>query len=390
MFLLTRPSPTFEKESGAGGSGGESPYKHIFIGIDGTWQAAFRDVFQSNVHRMNIALNYEDESFNPQIYMYLAGVGASNRSSRIMAGTVGEGLGSLILNAYINLASNYVPGDKVYIFGFSRGAVAARALCGFISYCGLLDANSLSLIHPAWRHFVREKSDFNFAAHRAQAHNVDIEFLGIWDTVTGPYRFAELRQKYRFESLRLNPNVKCGVHILSIDESRKAFSPLLWEGCGDNQHMEQIWIPGVHTDIGGGYQESFLSTFSLLLMIDRLATHCPDLSFDTKYIDETLIRDIEKSDFVVNDEWHQHPSRFFKFATKNFRTVYDVPEHGHFVHPIVAQTLDRETRVRSRTQKYKPSYVVMDSGNGLRPAAPTFGADCTKRITDILRLKFGN
>lgn len=103
--------------------------KHIILGIDGTWQAAFRDVFQSNVFRLNLAMNFEDRSDDrkPQIFIYSAGVGTANRSSQTIAGATGEGLSAIVLEAYINLVANYVPGDKIYIFGFSRGAFAARA-----------------------------------------------------------------------------------------------------------------------------------------------------------------------------------------------------------------------------------------------------------------------
>src|ERR1700761_6244072 len=95
--------------------------KHLILGIDGTWQAAFKDIFQSNVYRLNLALNYQDETpeKKPQIFIYSAGVGTSNRSSQMIAGVTGEGIASIILEAYINLVANYVPGDKIYIFGFS-------------------------------------------------------------------------------------------------------------------------------------------------------------------------------------------------------------------------------------------------------------------------------
>jgi uncharacterized protein (DUF2235 family) len=77
-------------------------------------------------------------------------------------------LSAIILEAYINLASNYVPGNKIYIFGFSRGAFAARVLTGFISYSGLLRANSLSIMEHAWRYFTNSSQSFNYSDHRSR------------------------------------------------------------------------------------------------------------------------------------------------------------------------------------------------------------------------------
>lgn len=387
--MIFGPSPTYEKEERSAGEAVEDTgFKHIFIGIDGTWQAAFRDTFQSNVHRLNIALNHEDENDNPQLFIYSAGVGASNRSSRFLAGAIGEGLNSLILSAYINLVSNYVPGDKIYIFGFSRGAVAARALTGFISFCGLLKANSLSLIHHAWRYFTREESELDFAPHRIETNDVDVEFLGVWDTVPGPYRIQDLRRRYRFESLNLDPIVKCGVHILSIDESRRSFAPLLWEGCESHQILQQIWVPGVHADVGGGYSSAFLSTISLLSMIEKLAEHCPDLSFDTDYINGVLLRIIDREELVVNDEWEHYAGRFFKPVTRSYRTINDQPEYCHTVHPIVEQVRDREITVRSKKKKYKPSFKMMNSEGGLRSSDVLSKSQSGKRLEQILRRRF--
>ena len=84
-------------------------------------------------------------------------------SSKFRGGLFGDGFDELILQAYINLVSNYVHGDKIYIFGFSRGAVIARALTGFISYSGLLKANSTAHIEHAWNYFTHTKQNFNVA-----------------------------------------------------------------------------------------------------------------------------------------------------------------------------------------------------------------------------------
>src|SRR5438034_5807007 len=166
--------------------------KHIFIGIDGTWRAAFQDRFYTNVYRLNMSLSYRDKKDNPQLFIYGAGVGAGALPLRLIGGAFGEGLDEVILGSYINLVSNYEPGDKIYLFGFSRGAVAARALAGLISTSGLVRAESSPLIESAWKYFLDR--DFNWNEISRVTHNdVEIEFIGVWDTVSGrnPNRASE-------------------------------------------------------------------------------------------------------------------------------------------------------------------------------------------------------
>jgi Uncharacterized alpha/beta hydrolase domain (DUF2235) len=382
-----------DEYEGDGGSGTATirKGKHIILGIDGTWQAAFRDPFQSNIHRLNISLNFEDKTSdrNPQIFIYSAGVGTANRSSQTIAGATGEGMGAIILEAYINLASNYVPGDKIYIFGFSRGAFAARALTGLISYSGLLKANSLSLIEHAWRHFTEEgppKIDYTQVKADATHQNVKVEFLGVWDTVSGPYKRERLLRKYRFTNLSLDRIVKCGVHIISIDESRGDYVPIPWEGCHNaEQIMEQIWMPGVHADIGGGYSAAFLSTASLLLMIDKLAQYCPDLWFDECYIEDTLLDIINTQDAIVNDE----RTGFWKYFGRSIaRRIESSVLHHHRQHPIVDLLREKEIRFKSGSLAYFPSFFV-SSDTGRLPLAEFHPTSWyLKKLKSILERKF--
>src|SRR3954447_1397794 len=93
-------------------------------------------------------------------------------------GIIGDGIDELILEAYVNLVSNYEPGDKIYIFGFSRGAVAARALSGLISKAGLLKAESSHLIEQAWRYFLDEEMTVPFFPSDDNGHkNVKLNLL---------------------------------------------------------------------------------------------------------------------------------------------------------------------------------------------------------------------
>jgi type VI secretion system (T6SS) phospholipase Tle1-like effector len=379
-----------------GGLGGGYPrrFKHIMIGLDGTWQAAYRDIFHSNVFSLNVALNYQDNSSNnnSQIFIYSSGLGTTNETARLMAGALGDGLNESVLQAYINIVSNYTQSDKLYIFGFSRGAVAARALSGFITYAGLLKAEHAALIEDAWRFYTNEQPRINYAAQRAAVthENVEIEFLGVWDTVTGPYKKQELMQRYRFENLKLDRSVKCGVHILSIDESRRDFEPLLWTGrSSERQTLEQIWIPGVHGDIGGGYEHQFLSTLSLLLMIDRLAHHQPQLGFDENLVENLLLRNLIEQKIVINDEWAGYPTRALKKFTGAPRAPMNDRRSMYYVHPFTRLILNAPVLFKGRQLRYRPT-VQMRGFESIQDLTFSETSWYQRKIAQLLREKLAD
>src|SRR4051794_27643487 len=99
--------------------------------FDGTSNSAARstDLIQTNVFRLNQAFTYGFSGV-PQITFYFSGVGARRD---ISSTATGRGFDEIIIEAFINLASNYMEGDSIYLFGFSRGAAAARAFSGILS-----------------------------------------------------------------------------------------------------------------------------------------------------------------------------------------------------------------------------------------------------------------
>ena len=80
-----------------------------------------------------------DKKALKQITYYDDGVGTQDlRWVRLFTGAFGWGLSRNIREAYAFLAMNYEPGDRIYLFGFSRGAFTVRSLAGLIGQCGLL------------------------------------------------------------------------------------------------------------------------------------------------------------------------------------------------------------------------------------------------------------
>jgi uncharacterized protein (DUF2235 family) len=173
----------------------------------------------------------------------------------------GVGINLAIIEGYARLASRYRPGDRIMLFGFSRGAYAARSLAGVIGRVGLVrheDATERSIAR-AFRIYESEDDGPAARAFRRRHCNehVVIEVLGVWDTVKAlglPYpvvsRLAPMATEFHDDGL--TPEVHNAFQALALDEDRVAYSPLPWVVAPDwPGRVEQMWFPGSHADIGG-------------------------------------------------------------------------------------------------------------------------------------------
>lgn len=173
----------------------------------------------------------------------------------------GEGLNLSIQRGYAFLAQHYRPGDRIYLFGYSRGAYAARSLAGMIGRIGLIHQRYATERHVnlAFRFYEIGSNSMarqHFTAHRCRT-GVEIEMLGIWDTVKSlglPYplinRLAPMATEFHDD--RLGAHIRHGYHALAVDEDRSSYQPLLWRQSPDWEgRLEQTWFPGAHGDVGG-------------------------------------------------------------------------------------------------------------------------------------------
>jgi uncharacterized protein (DUF2235 family) len=173
----------------------------------------------------------------------------------------GRGINRQIRRAYGFLASRYRPGDRIYLFGYSRGAYAVRSLAGLIDRLGLIrreEATERAIV-LLYRHY-QSNPDSPAAqrlARRLCHARTEIEMIGVWDTVKAlglrsPMKLGFSEVAHRFHSHHLGPSIKHGFHALALHETRTVFEPVLWE-CppGWSGHVEQVWFRGAHGDIGG-------------------------------------------------------------------------------------------------------------------------------------------
>ncbi len=195
----------------------------------------------------------------------------------------GVGINLTICSGYSALSRAYVPGDKILLFGFSRGAYAVRSLAGMISRIGLLRSEHMtnSRVQRAFRHYETNRIGRKAAAFsRIYCHeNVRIEMVGVWDTVKAlglPYpmltRIAPMATE--FHDQRLSSAIANAYQALALDETRNAYEPILWQyqKHWDGQ-LEQLWFPGGHSDIGGHVEKlrsaRSLSNIPLIWMLEK-------------------------------------------------------------------------------------------------------------------------
>jgi len=251
--------------------------RHLVLLIDGTWVSATHkaaDEQQSNIYWLNLYIEPQNAQKEAQICFYIPGIGSKSKGNKLRGGVLGLGLDTFVEEAYLNIVSNFAENDKIYIFGFSRGAVIARMVAYLISDYGILQREYAEEFPMLWNR-VLGKSSSHEENNKIQKHcyqDISIEFLGLFDTVKGTLGMREYFIVKRFFSSRKLPkNVKAAVHILSMHEPRLEFNSIRFQDVTNSQqHLEQIWMPGVHSDIGGGYKQQFLGNISLITMLDRL------------------------------------------------------------------------------------------------------------------------
>lgn len=177
--------------------------------------------------------------------------------SRICGLAFGWGLKRTVEGAYRFLAQSFADGDEIFVFGFSRGAYAARALAALVRAVGLVPAHATHLFDYAWamllaRDGPAENPDFKLQARFKDTfgRKVEIRFLGLFDTVKS---VGWLWDPVIIPYSANNPVVETVRHAVSIDERRCFFRQHLWKAEPSKTDLKEVWFAGVHSDIGGGY-----------------------------------------------------------------------------------------------------------------------------------------
>jgi uncharacterized protein (DUF2235 family) len=245
--------------------------KNIVVCCDGT-SNEFSAV-NSNVVKLYKALVCDAS----QIGYYHPGVGTMGARStltavgkwwtKIIGLAFGYGISDNIADAYQFLMRNYQVGDNVYVFGFSRGAYTARALCGMLHIVGVLTQGNEGLIPYAIRMIKNRHIDFHVAADFKKTFSRECKprFIGVWDTVSS-VGWVYNAVRFPFTNLAHNPDPAIVRHAMSIDERRAFFRQNLFGAPqAESQDVREVWFAGVHCDVGGGYAENVSQLSKLAL-----------------------------------------------------------------------------------------------------------------------------
>jgi uncharacterized protein (DUF2235 family) len=304
--------------------------RKIVVCLDGTGNEIEKN--ESNILRLYKTLERSDE----QLVYYHPGVGTLDThpfarmvwsKPKLIAGLIfGRGLETNVLRAYEFLCKNYKEGDRLYFFGYSRGAYTARVLAGFINDFGLVDPSEFHLVAPvfrAWRTITqtdkrKAHAKLRMLEHAFTMRHPPIRFLGLWDTVSSLLRIkwgnGTFIQYGTHSSVNENPSVEAVRHVLAIDETRRFFRHQLWtEGQKfyenrynysrretlkrkfDDQDVKQVWFAGTHTDVAG-------SVFEPEAGLAKITMHWMREELDGLGVDQLAFRTISYNRYVLGKE----------------------------------------------------------------------------------------
>ncbi len=299
--------------------------RRLVLCLDGTWNGTYDKKYRddgsqvlkpSNVLKLCRSVLTRDATNRAQIAYYDIGVGSlakfpgtSNALlsffDKFLGGGWGAGFEGNIEDALNYLALNYVEGDQVFIFGFSRGSATARGVTQFIDWAGGLPTKRDVYYLPIlFREYVVTKGnrDINELVNEINTTGasrrpldpfvqINIEYLGVWDTVMalgGRFRATgdDTAVKNRSFYVNRKPSryVKHSRQALAIDEQRWDFRPDIWVDYSADQTLEQRWFAGVHSNVGGGYIDDGMANIAFHWLLDGATSR--GLEVDQKFADK--------------------------------------------------------------------------------------------------------
>ena len=293
--------------------------KRIAIFADGTWNSPEQGG-STNVLQMARAVRPVANGVE-QVAFYDWGVGTDRK--KLAGGISGAGIDKNIMDCYRFIVHNYNKGDKLFFFGFSRGAYTVRSLAGFIRNCGLIKREHADKIPAAYRLY-RKRSKLSgpnaeqavkFRQDYAVADITPIEFTGVWDTVGAlgipvPFWGTLGEREFLFHDTEPSKIIKHARHAVSIDENREDFEPTLWNHKPELD-LRQVWFAGVHSDVGGGYNEFGLSHCANQWMLKEATTF--GLKFESHFVNSLQPDPVDKQ--------HNERKGIYLFRKKNIRKI---------------------------------------------------------------------
>lgn len=371
--------------------------KNIILCADGTGNKG-GSTPDSNVYKIFNAIDLHNTDIK-QIAFYDNGVGTqTNKFVRGLSSAFGFGFQTNVCDLYEYLARNYNPDDKIYMFGFSRGAATIRAFNGFIDACGLIDGRGKSNkdlkdeVKKVMEAYNKPELLKTFPNIKFHSKKPGIAFIGVWDTVSAlgfPERTSRhgfflrilsiafeflgtISDKFfphKFYNYELTPNVEKAFQALSIDDERTSFWPKVWqeesEEAKEVKQVEQVWFAGMHSNIGGGYERAGLANVSFAWMLDKVE----GIKFKDKFLD------LAKADANVNGRMYDSRHGFgayYRYHPREISTLCKEAGATVKIHESVIR------RLELRTANYAPTslpekFEVVDNQGKSNPGPDVHG-----------------
>jgi hypothetical protein len=339
--------------------------------LDGTGN----DVFHNPEHATNVGLIYKQlaNEANPKVATgYVAGPGTqTNVISRTLDGATGntsDARAEQMYKKFIDQAWQWRQQDpdaqiRLAGVGFSRGADEVALLARLVEERGIQDPAGARYTYDS-RHQI---SHVEYANPPLVPPHQVAQAVVLFDPVGTGHEMHEDR--------RLPPSVISGIQLTALDEHRSLFKSdrIIDPGITPDGRFAGVYVPGAHSDVGGGYHRNGLSARAGNLAIDYLN----GLS-DRPY----LAKQVEPDDPRLNVIHHSEDGNLlFRLAPKIDRTApggYNELEVsrrdiGHVSDPYNAE---------SRYQSFNQQFERQNLPDGSLPAVTRQPEDAPKSELD--------
>lgn len=297
----------------------------------------------------------------------------------------GYGIDDQVISAYQWLVENYETDDEIFVFGFSRGAYAARSLSGYISRCGLIEPGSSLGVKELYERYSKgnevptihqllevgtDQSKLNLQERWMikDCRPVPVKFTGVWDTVgsvalTNNAAFLT-GGNHAFLDTNLRKTEQYIYHAMAIDENRREFDVTLLSRYRPESEtgpyvsprpladVEQRWFAGAHGDVGGGTYSDAIAQLPLKWLLSKASKHGLGFKRNIEIDEEAKYAEVEDS----FSQFLMGAYKVLSFGHRNWRPIGRAPEKltTTTIH-TVNETIDKSVFERwQKDARYRP------------------------------------
>lgn len=332
-------------------------YNNYAIFFDGTWNKHSSEtnvwLLREGLRLGNYQFEGEDCEFSTDAF-YVSGPGTS-ADMKVFGGGFAMDLADAIVDAYawicekiINLKHQEpetIP--QIYLFGFSRGAYRAHMFSWMLNDLGIvLDFAKVRNAAELWCNHKRERVD-ELLASTSVIQSPRIKFMGLWDVVSAPLDVYK-----HYNDGKKSPLVEKLSHAMAANEHRLNF-PVMKYNSADSS-VEQVWFPGAHSDVGGGYPRDERALSNNVLQWMKLRAYKEGLDFKVAPVQEAQQIKLD-SNVVLHDE-ALAIRKLFKRYNREF-------VDGESFHPLI-----RSLAAQGGYQPYLIACPALDRGDVISSA----------------------